>query len=100
MTTCAHEIHPAHLHCLSVACKMDKPNRRVRPIRKVEPQIPDPSANDNSRAALQAAARNYKLAKDQWCDCEELHDSVYFRSQRTGYRGWMCVRCFGVTQAG
>jgi hypothetical protein len=44
---------------------MDKPNKPVRPIRKVEPQIPDPSANDDSRAALQAAARNYKLVKDQ-----------------------------------
>jgi hypothetical protein len=79
---------------------MDKPNKRVRLIRKVEPQIPDPSANDDSRAGLQAAARNYKLVKDQWCDCEELYDSVYFRSHRTGYHGWMCVRCFGVTQAG
>lgn len=78
---------------------MDKPNKRVRPIRNVEPQIPDPTANDDSRAGLQAAARNYKLVKNQWCNCEELHDSVYFRSHRTGYHGWMCVRCFGVTQA-
>jgi hypothetical protein len=49
---------------------MDKPSKRVRPILKVEPQIPDPSANDDSRTALQAAARSYKLVKDQWCDCE------------------------------
>jgi hypothetical protein len=41
---------------------MDKPNKRVRPIRKVEPQIPDPTANDDIRVALQAAARNYKLS--------------------------------------
>jgi hypothetical protein len=35
----------------------------VGPIRNVEPQIPDPTANDDSRAGLQAAARNYKLVK-------------------------------------
>jgi hypothetical protein len=35
-----------------------QPNKRVRPIRKVEPQIPDPTANDDIRLALQAAARN------------------------------------------
>lgn len=40
---------------------MDKPNKRVRPILKAEPQIPDPSVNDDSRSALQATARNYKL---------------------------------------
>ena len=70
---------------------MDEPNKPMQPIRKVEPQIPDPSANDDSRAALEAAARNYKLVKDQWCDCEELHDSVYFRSRRD-WLSWLDVR--------
>ena len=70
---------------------MDKPNKPMLPIRKVEPQIPDPSANDDSRAGLEAAARNYKLVKDQWCDCEELHDSVY-SPLASDWLSWLDVR--------
>ena len=55
---------------------MDKPNERMRPMRKVKPQL-DPSANDDSRAALQAAARNYRLVKDQWCDPTRLSERAY-----------------------
>ena len=61
-------------------------------------------ANDDSPDALEAAAHNAKLVKDDWCKCGANDDpcamnQAYFRDRKHGH-GWMCGRCRGIVQTG
>ena len=61
----------------------------------------DRSANDDTEAALAAAAHNYQLVKDRWCLCKKVRvDIAYYRSPKTGDHGWMCCVCRGIVQTG
>ena len=57
-------------------------------------------AGDHDPIALAAAAVNYKLLRDCWCQCQPEGDTVYFRNPLTGTHGWMCFACRGITQMG
>jgi len=67
---------------------------------------PDKSANDDTPAALKAAAHNYDLLKDEWCQCRGDEDDpmpsdiAYYRSPIYGTHGWMCCKCLRIVQTG
>jgi hypothetical protein len=58
-------------------------------------------AMDDSAEHLKAADHNYRLLRDEWCECNSALDHiVYYRSAKSGSHGWMCVDCNGIVQTG
>lgn len=57
-------------------------------------------AGDHNPLALAMANANWVLLRHSWCKCEGEGDSAYFRSAATGTHGWMCAKCYGITQMG
>ena len=57
-------------------------------------------AGDHDPMALAAAAANYRMLRDGWCQCQMEAEAVYFRNPATGTHGWMCSVCRSITQIG
>lgn len=56
-------------------------------------------ANDGSPAELGCAFANATLVKQTWCDCPTCERQAYYSTER-GAHGWVCAKCFGITQTG
>jgi len=40
-----------------------------------------------------------KKVRNDWCQCQVPSENVYYERD-SGYHGWACSKCWGITQTG